>query len=136
MRPDTRSSKATIRQKDGDGAISTRSFWTYPTAPRLSSVQFHAIIDNAEANKQREDLPMTHITYEIVEHDGGWAYRVGGVVSETFASHNAALKAAERAAAEQRVPGNMTGISYEDKDGRWHNELSDGHDRPITDVKG
>ena len=46
MRPDTRSSKATIRQKDGDGAISTRSFWTYPTAPRLSSVQFRAIIDD------------------------------------------------------------------------------------------
>jgi hypothetical protein len=32
-------------QKDGDGAISTRSFWTYPTAPRLNSVQFHGITD-------------------------------------------------------------------------------------------
>jgi len=45
MRPGTQSSKATIRQKDGDGAISTRSFWTYPTARRLSSVQFHGITD-------------------------------------------------------------------------------------------
>ena len=27
---------------------------------------------------------MSHIIYEIVEHDGGWAYRVDGVVSETF----------------------------------------------------
>ncbi len=27
---------------------------------------------------------MTKITYEIVEHDGGWAYRVDGVFSETF----------------------------------------------------
>ncbi len=45
MQPDTRSSKATIRQKDGDGAISTKSSWAYPTVPRLSSVQFHGITD-------------------------------------------------------------------------------------------
>ena len=24
---------------------------------------------------------MTQVTYEIVEHDGGWAYRVDGVFS-------------------------------------------------------
>jgi hypothetical protein len=30
---------------------------------------------------------MTKITYEIVEHDGGWAYRVDGVFSETFPTH-------------------------------------------------
>ena len=29
---------------------------------------------------------MTKITYEVVEHDGGWAYRVGGVFSEAFPS--------------------------------------------------
>jgi hypothetical protein len=79
---------------------------------------------------------MTHIVYEIVEHDGGWAYRVDGVLSETFPNHDAARKAAERAAGEQRVSGNTTGISYEDKDGRWHDELSSGRDRPITEVKG
>jgi hypothetical protein len=44
-RPNTRSSKGMIRQKDGDGAISTRSFWTYLTAPRLSSVRFRGITD-------------------------------------------------------------------------------------------
>jgi hypothetical protein len=136
MPPDTQSSKATIRQKDGDGAISTKFFWTCPIAQRLSSVQFHAIIDAMPSTHNREDLQMTHITYEIVEHDGGWAYRVDGVVSETFPSHDAARRAAEHAAAEQRVPGNTTGISYEDKDARWHDELSDGHDRPITEVKG
>jgi hypothetical protein len=26
---------------------------------------------------------MTKVTYEIVEHDGGWAYRFNGVFSET-----------------------------------------------------
>ena len=29
---------------------------------------------------------MTKIIYEVVEHDGGWAYRVDGVYSETFPS--------------------------------------------------
>ena len=27
---------------------------------------------------------MTKIVYHIVEHDGGWAYKVDGVFSETF----------------------------------------------------
>jgi hypothetical protein len=79
---------------------------------------------------------MTKITYEIVEHDGGWAYRVDGVFSEPFPSHDLAHKAAERAAKEQVVPGNTTGISYEDKDGHWHDEVAAGDDRPETDVKG
>jgi hypothetical protein len=79
---------------------------------------------------------MIKITYEIVEHDGGWAYQVDGVFSETFPSHDLARKAAERAAKEQVVPGTTTGISYEDKAGRWHYELSVGDDRPETDVEG
>ena len=79
---------------------------------------------------------MTKITYEIVEHDGGWAYRVGGVFSEAFPSHDLARKAAERAAKEQVVPGDTTDISYEDKEGHWHDEVSRGDDRPETDVEG
>lgn len=78
---------------------------------------------------------MSKVTYEIVEHDGGWAYRVGGTYSETFASHDLARQAAERAAKEQVVPGQATGISYEDRQGRWHNELSAADDRPETTVK-
>ena len=79
---------------------------------------------------------MTKITYEIVEHDGGWAYRANGVYSETFPTHDLARKAAERAAKEQVVPGATTGISYEDKSGQWHSEVAAGDDRPETDVKG
>jgi HEXXH motif-containing protein len=52
---------------------------------------------------------MSKVTYEIVEHDGGWAYRVNGVFSEPFPSHDLARQAAERAAGEQRVPGDTTG---------------------------
>ena len=79
---------------------------------------------------------MTRITYEIVEHDGGWAYKVGDVFSEPFPSHDAARRAAERAAHEQVLPGKSTDISYEDKDGRWHEERSVGSDRPETDIEG
>ena len=45
-------------------------------------------------------------------------------------------KTAERVALEQHIPGNTTAISWEDKDGRWHEELSQGGDRPETEVKG
>ena len=79
---------------------------------------------------------MTRITYEIVQHDGGWAYRMNGVYSETFASHDLARHAAERAAQEQTIPGETTGIVYEDKKGRWHSEVAPGDDRPIPRVKG
>ncbi len=48
---------------------------------------------------------MSHVTYAVVEHDGGWAYKVGDVYSETFATREAAHAAAARAAREQRVPG-------------------------------
>ncbi len=78
---------------------------------------------------------MSHITYEIVEHDGGWAYKLGDVFSETFPTHADALAMAQRAAREQRAPGETEAIEYEDKDGRWHSETSQGNDRPDTEVK-
>jgi hypothetical protein len=79
---------------------------------------------------------MSAVHYEIVEHDGGWAYRVGGTYSETFRTHDAAARAAQQAAREQERPGDTTGIEYEDEQGRWRAELSSGDDRPETDVEG
>lgn len=78
---------------------------------------------------------MTDITYTIVEHDGGWAYKVGDTFSETFPSHDAALAAAKTAAAEQELPGETEGITYEDKNAVWHGEVADGDDRPTTHVR-
>lgn len=78
---------------------------------------------------------MTDITYTIVEHDGGWAYKVGETFSETFPTHAAALNAARDAAAEQQLPGETEGIVYEDKNAVWHGEVSDGDDRPTTHVR-
>lgn len=78
---------------------------------------------------------MAEVTYEIVEHDGGWAYKVDGVFSESFPTHAAALKAAQMAAAEQRVPGETEVIEFEDEKGKWHIETASGSDRPTTTIK-
>ena len=79
---------------------------------------------------------MSRIVYQIVEHDGGWAYRADGVYSETFPTRETAHRAAERVAAEQRAPGDTVGITYEDAAGRWRKEISSGDDRPETEVDG
>jgi hypothetical protein len=78
---------------------------------------------------------MSHVTYRIVPHDGGWAYTVDGVFSESFTSHGAALAAAKHAALEQRTPGRTEVIEYETADGKWHTETAAGSDRPETDVE-
>ena len=77
---------------------------------------------------------MSHVTYRIVQHDGGWAYKVGDVFSEPFPSHEAALAAARKAAREQRTPGRTEAIEWEDANGQWHTETASGSDRPETDV--
>ncbi|MCO6391185.1 DUF2188 domain-containing protein [Aliihoeflea aestuarii] len=78
---------------------------------------------------------MTKVVYEVVEHDGGWAYKAGDVFSETFRTRDAAHKAAERAAAEQQTGGNDEAIEYQDREGVWHEERASGGDRPETEVK-
>jgi hypothetical protein len=85
---------------------------------------------------ERKVTTMNHVTYTVVEHDGGWAYKVGDVFSETFPTHDAAHVAAARAAQEQRAPGKGGPIEYEDSSGRWHEEQESGGSRPDTDVKG
>lgn len=78
---------------------------------------------------------MTKVIYEIVEHDGGWAYRFDKTYSETFQTRDAAVQAAQRAAGEQKVAGETHGIQYEDSSGTWHGEVSQGDDRPDTEVR-
>lgn len=78
---------------------------------------------------------MTRVTYEIVEHDGGWAYKAGGTYSETFRTRERAIAAATRAAEEQRIPGQDAAIAYQDGEGGTHEELVRGSDRPTTEVK-
>jgi hypothetical protein len=78
---------------------------------------------------------MVHVTYKVVRHEDGWAYNVDGAFSESFPTHQEALEAARRAAAEQRQPGQSETIEYEDERGKWHTELAPGTDRPETDVE-
>ena len=81
------------------------------------------------------EAPSRDITYEIVQHDGGWAYKVNGVFSEPYPTHEEALDAAQRAAAEQELPGDEETIEYEDDQGKWHSETVSGRDRPHAVVK-
>src|ERR1700738_5576635 len=94
-----------------------------------------AFIPPPPPSGKASECSMSHVTYKIVQHDGGWAYTVDGVFSEAFATHPAALAAAKRAAAEQRVPGRTEAIEYETADGKWHTETAAGGDRPETEVE-
>ncbi len=78
---------------------------------------------------------MTRIVYEVVEHEDGWAYKVGDVFSETFPTRSEAEQAAEAAAAEHELSGSDEHIEYEDEDGVWHEEDVSGEERPETDVE-
>ncbi len=79
------------------------------------------------------DVPVIH--YKVVQHDGGWAYKLGDVFSESFPSHDAAMAAAHRVAHEQTVPGETRYIEYQDAGGKWRTELAQGNDRPVADVE-
>ncbi|MDD2795485.1 DUF2188 domain-containing protein [Acidocella sp.] len=79
---------------------------------------------------------MNLIHYKIVQHDGGWAYKLGDVFSEPYRTRAAAMAAARRVAAEQRVPGETRYIQYQSEDGVWHTELASSTDRPQADVIG
>jgi hypothetical protein len=91
--------------------------------------------EKSRGSIKTEPLPTSDITYEIVEHDGGWAYKVDGVFSEAFPTHAEALTAAQSAAAEQELPGDPETIEYEDNKGVWHTETVSGRDRPHAVVK-
>ncbi len=77
---------------------------------------------------------MANIHYRVVAHDGGWAYTLDGVFSESFPTKDLATRAAHLVAEEQHVPGNTTYIEFQDATGEWHTETSQGDDRPDIDV--
>lgn len=77
---------------------------------------------------------MVKVVYEVVEHDGGFAYRVGDVFSESFPTHEAAHEAAEAAAKRQQLGGEDAQIEYQDAGGQWREEFADGGQRPEAEV--
>lgn len=78
---------------------------------------------------------MADVHYQVVEHDGGWAYKLGDVFSETFRTREDAHMAAEIAAKEQHRRGDDETIEYQDERGKWQVEASKGDDRPEPDVE-
>lgn len=78
---------------------------------------------------------MSTVTYEVVEHDDGFAYRMGDVFSETFPTHEAAHAAAADAAQRQHLEGEDEQIQYQDAQGKWHEEFAAGGERPETEVE-
>jgi hypothetical protein len=77
---------------------------------------------------------MTNVHYRLVEREGGWTYKAGDVFSERFALYDEVRDAAERAAAEQRLPGSAQDIEYQDEAGDWHEEVSQGSNPLRADV--
>jgi len=77
---------------------------------------------------------MAKLVYHIVQHDGGWAYKVGDVFSESYQTHDAAAAAAHSAAQKQQQADETEVIEYQDRKGKWHTETARGDDRPETSV--
>ncbi|MCM2291250.1 DUF2188 domain-containing protein [Allorhizobium sp. BGMRC 0089] len=78
---------------------------------------------------------MTKVTYEIVPHDEGWAYRLNGAYSERFDSHDEALEAARIVMREMALPEQeAVRIIYQDERGKWLAESVDGNDRPEVEI--
>ena len=77
---------------------------------------------------------MTQVHYHVVQHDGGWTYKVGDVFAETYRTRDMAEAAARKAAAEQQLRADPAEIEYEDEKGNWRREHSEGDRPPETDV--
>ncbi len=78
---------------------------------------------------------MAKVVYQVVEHDGGWAYTSNGVFSKTFPSHEAARAAAGPRRRRTKSAGPDRGDPIRGRPGPgWHNETAKGDDRPITEV--
>ena len=78
---------------------------------------------------------MAHVTYEIVEHDGGWAYKLGDVFSEPFRDARGGGGGGKDGGGGAALPGRRETIEYQDEEGNWHEELARGDDRPETEVQ-
>ncbi len=77
---------------------------------------------------------MVKVTYEIVPHDEGWAYRSNGAYSERFDSHDEALEAARIVVKELSLADEPVRIIYQDETGKWRAEMSRGDDRPEVEI--
>lgn len=57
---------------------------------------------------------MSDVTHEIIELDGGWAYKIGDWISPSFPSRAAALIGAEQGVADQEARRDSAGDASAD----------------------
>lgn len=77
---------------------------------------------------------MTEVIYEIGEHDGGWAYKVGNVYSDPIAPAKAFMQPRPKSLWNSACPGETEAIQFEDAKGQWHTETAQGGDRPRPEI--
>src|SRR6185312_13238106 len=90
-----RAGRSVLQGSAGHGRRTLGHVLAYGAARQIASAPCHA------CRFENGSMTMNKVTYQIVEHDGGWAYKLGDVYSETFRTHEEALNAARAAAAEQ-----------------------------------
>lgn len=61
---------------------------------------------------------MADITYQVVPHDNGWAYKLGETLSETYATADEAIVHAKDAASRQKIGNGDALLAYPAPDGR------------------
>lgn len=111
----------------GVGIFAIYRVWKARARRRVPS----ALLPDMRRRAAEED---NRVVYHVTEHDDGWAYRVGDVFSESYPTREQAVAAAQDAAAAHRRAGSDTFITYQDRQGRWHEEIEAGDDRPETRV--
>ncbi|MBY5404571.1 DUF2188 domain-containing protein [Rhizobium sp. WSM1274] len=62
---------------------------------------------------------MADITYQVVPHDNGWAYKLGDTLSETYATADEAIIHAKDAASRQKIGDGDALLAYPAPDGGW-----------------
>ena len=60
---------------------------------------------------------MADITYQVVPHDSGWAYKLGDTLSETYATADEAINHAKDAASRQKIGDGDVLLAYPAPDG-------------------
>ena len=62
---------------------------------------------------------MADITYQVVPHDNGWAYKLGETLSETYPTADEAIVHAKDAASRQKIGDGDALLAYPSPDGGW-----------------
>ena len=62
---------------------------------------------------------MADITYQVVPHDNGWAYKLGDTLSETYATADEAIIHAKDAASRQKIGDGDALLAYPAPGGGW-----------------